>query len=82
MLCRSNLHIGIGIPKAKRRVAMNLLYEEVYRKKQEQYKRDGDLQAFNSFIAKAHDYQFAIAAKKPCEREYTEWLTEQGRQAV
>ena len=43
---------------------MNLLYEMVYRKKQEQYKLDGDLQAFNSFISKAHDFHFAIAAKK------------------
>ena len=58
---------------------MNLLYEMVYRKKQEQYKLDGDLQAFNSFIAKAHDFQYAIAAKKSSEKEYNEWLNEQLR---
>lgn len=56
---------------------MNLLYEMVYHKKQEQYKLDGDLQAFNSFISKAHDFQFAIAAKKSSEKEYNEWLNEQ-----
>ena len=56
---------------------MNLLYEMVYRKKQEQYKLDGDLQAFNSFIATAHDFQFAVAAKKSSEKEYTKWLNEQ-----
>lgn len=58
---------------------MNLLYEMVYRKKQEQYKLDGDLQAFNSFISKAHDFQFEIAAKKSSEKEYREWLNEQLR---
>ena len=56
---------------------MSLLYEMVYRKKQEQYKQDGDLQAFNSFIAKAHDFQYDIAAKKRSEKEYTEWLNQQ-----
>lgn len=53
---------------------MNLLYEEVYRKKQEQYKLDGDLKAFNSFIDEAHSFQFAVATKKRPESEYTEWL--------
>ena len=56
---------------------MNLLYEQVYRKKQEQYKLDGDLLAFNSFIDKAHDFQIAVAAKKRSEKEYAEWLNEQ-----
>ncbi len=56
---------------------MALLYEEIYRSKQEQYKLDGDLQAFNSFIAKAHDFQFAVATKKISEAEYTEWLDAQ-----
>lgn len=56
---------------------MTLLYEEIYRSKQEQYKLDGDLQAFNSFIAKAHDFQFAVATKKITETEYTEWLNSQ-----
>lgn len=56
---------------------MNLLYEEVYRMKQEQYKLDGDLQALNSFITKAHDFQFAVATKKSSEREYARWLQEQ-----
>ncbi len=58
--------------------AMNLLYEEVYRKKQEQYKLDGDLQAFNGFITKAQDFQLAVAAKAAgSENEYTSWLSEQ-----
>lgn len=57
---------------------MNLLYEEVYRKKQEQYKLDGDLQAFNRFISKAQDFQLAVAAKAAgSENEYTSWLSEQ-----
>lgn len=56
---------------------MSLLYEEVYRKKQEQYKLDGDLLAFNSFIDKAHDFQIAVAAKTRSENEYAEWLQEQ-----
>lgn len=58
--------------------AMNLLYEEVYRKKQEQYKLDGDLQAFNRFISKAQDFQLAVAAKAAgSENEYASWLNEQ-----
>lgn len=56
---------------------MTLLYEEIYRFKQEQYKLDGNLQEFNSFIAKAHDFQFAVATKKIPETEYTEWLNSQ-----
>ncbi len=56
---------------------MTLLYEEIYRSKQEQYKLDGDLQAFNSFIAKAHDFQFAVATKKITETEYNKWLDAQ-----
>lgn len=56
---------------------MTLLYEEIYRQKQEQYKLDGDLHAFNSFIAKAHDFQFAIITKKASENEYAEWLNSQ-----
>ena len=57
---------------------MNLLYEEVYRKKQEQYKLDGDLQAFNGFISKAQDFQLAVAAKAAgSETEYTSGLCEQ-----
>ncbi|MBP1559808.1 MAG: hypothetical protein J6C96_00995 [Oscillospiraceae bacterium] len=54
-----------------------ILYEEVYRQKQEQYKLDGDLQAFNSFIAKAHELQFEVMTKKTSENEYNEWLMEQ-----
>ncbi|MCM1329426.1 MAG: hypothetical protein NC253_08305 [Ruminococcus sp.] len=57
---------------------MNLLYEEVYRKKQEQYKLDGDLISFNSFISKAQDFQLAVAAKAAgAEPEYACWLNEQ-----
>lgn len=56
---------------------MSLLYEEVYRKKQEQYMSDGDLRAFNSFIDKAHSFQFDVATKERSEREYTAWLREQ-----
>ena len=56
---------------------MNLLYEEVYRKKQEQYKLDGNLPAFNSFIDEAHNFQFAVATKERSESEYTEWLQKQ-----
>lgn len=57
---------------------MYLLYEEAYRKKQEQYKLDGDLQSFNRFIAKAQDFQLAVAAKTAgSEGEYTRWLREQ-----
>ncbi len=56
---------------------MTLLYEEIYRTKQEQYKHDGNLQALNSFISKAHDFQFAVATKKITETEYTEWLDAQ-----
>lgn len=57
---------------------MNLLYEEVYRKKQEQYKLDGDLQAFNRFISKAQDFQLAVAVKTAgSENEYASWLNEQ-----
>ncbi len=56
---------------------MNLLYEEVYRKKQEQYKLDGDIHTFNSFIDKAHDFQFAVAKKERSESEYAEWLRKQ-----
>ena len=56
---------------------MNLLYEKVYRMKQEQYKLDGDLQSLNSFITKAHDFQFAIVTKKSSECEYAEWLNKQ-----
>ena len=56
---------------------MNLLYEEVYRKKQEQYKLDGDLLAFNSFIDKAHSFQYAVATKERPESEYVQWLEEQ-----
>lgn len=56
---------------------MNLLYEEVYRKKQEQYRQDGDLQAFNTFITKAHEFQFNVAVKKSPECEYCKWLNEQ-----
>ncbi len=56
---------------------MNLLYEEVYRKKQEQYMLDGDLKAFNAFIDKAHSYQYAIATKSGSESEYIAWLKEQ-----
>ena len=63
---------------AKGESAMNLLYEDVYRKKQEQYKLDGDLQAFNGFISKAQDFQLAVAAKAAgSETEYTSWLSEQ-----
>lgn len=56
---------------------MALLYEEIYRQKQEQYKLDGDLQAFNSFIAKAHDFQFGVMTKQIPENEYKEWLNSQ-----
>ena len=56
---------------------MNLLYEEVYRKKQEQYKLDGDLPAFNSFIDEAHKFQYAVATKERPESEYAQWLQEQ-----
>lgn len=56
---------------------MVLLYEEIYRQKQEQYKLDGDLQAFNSFIAKAHDFQYGVMTKKISENEYAEWLNSQ-----
>ncbi len=56
---------------------MNLLYDEVYRKKQEQYKLDGDLHAFNSFIDEAHNFQFAVAIKERSESEYAEWLKKQ-----
>ena len=56
---------------------MNLLYDEVYRKKQEQYKLDGDLYAFNSFIDEAHNFQFAVATKERSESEYAAWLKEQ-----
>lgn len=57
---------------------MNLLYEEVYRKKQEQYKLDGDLISFNTFISTAQDFQLAVAAKAAgSENEYTSWLNEQ-----
>ncbi len=56
---------------------MTLLYEEIYRSKQEQYKLDGDLQAFNSFINRAHEFQFAVATKKIAETEYTDWLDAQ-----
>ena len=58
---------------------MNLLYEQVYRKKQEQYKLDGDLPAFNSFIDKAHSFQYAVATKESPESEYVQWLQEQLR---
>ena len=71
------VHINI-FNFAKGESAMNLLYEEVYRKKQEQYKLDGDLQAFNGFISKAQDFQLAVAAKAAgSETEYTSWLSEQ-----
>ena len=53
---------------------MILLYEKIYKQKQEQYKLDGDLQAFNKFIAEAQDFQFAVMTKKIPENEYTEWL--------
>ena len=56
---------------------MNLLYEQVYRKKQEQYKLDGDLPAFNSFIDKAHSFQYGVATKELTENEYIQWLQEQ-----
>ncbi|MDE6600513.1 MAG: hypothetical protein K2K34_10600 [Oscillospiraceae bacterium] len=56
---------------------MILLYEKIYRQKQEQYKLDGDLQAFNKFIAEAQDFQFAVMTKKIPEAEYTEWLNAQ-----
>lgn len=57
---------------------MYLLYEKAYRKKQEKYKLDGDLQSFNRFIAKAHEFQLAVAAKTVgSEGEYTRWLREQ-----
>ena len=56
---------------------MTLLSEEIYHQKQEQYKLDGDLQAFNSFIAKAHDFQFGVMTKKISENEYAEWLNSQ-----
>lgn len=56
---------------------MNLLYEKVYRKKQEQYRQDGNLQELNTFITKAHEFQFNVAAKKSQEREYCKWLNEQ-----
>ena len=63
---------------AKGESAMNLLYEEVYRKKQEQYKLDGDIQAFNGFISKAQDFQLAVAVKAAgSESEYASWLSEQ-----
>ena len=61
----------------KERVLMTLLYEEIYRQKQEQYKLDGDLQAFNSFIAKAHDFQFGVMTKQISENEYAAWLNSQ-----
>ncbi len=53
---------------------MILLYEKIYRQKQEQYKLDGDLQAFNKFISDAHDFQFAVMTKKIPETEYAAWL--------
>lgn len=56
---------------------MTLLYEKIYRRKQEQYKLDGDLHAFNSFISKAHEFQFAVATKKISETEYARWLNAQ-----
>ncbi len=56
---------------------MTLLYEEIYRQKQEQYKLDGDLQAFNSFISKAHDFQYGVMTKQISENEYAAWLNSQ-----
>lgn len=56
---------------------MTLLYEQIYRRKQDQYKRDGDLQSFNSFIAKAHEMQYAVATKAIPETEYNNWLNSQ-----
>ena len=56
---------------------MILLYEKIYRQKQEQYKLDGDLQAFNKFISDAHDFQCAVMTKKIPETEYAAWLDAQ-----
>lgn len=61
----------------KGEAVMILLYEKIYRQKQEQYKLDGDLQAFNKFIAEAQDFQFAVMTKKIPENEYTAWLNAQ-----
>jgi len=56
---------------------MILLYEKIYRQKQEQYKLDGDLQAFNKFISDAHVFQLAVITKKIPETEYAAWLDAQ-----
>ena len=58
---------------------MELLYEKIYRQKQEQYKLDGDISAFNSFIDKAHDLQSAVIRKECRESEYINWLQDQIR---
>lgn len=65
------------ISDQKGEAVMILLYEKIYRQKQEQYKLDGDLQAFNKFISEAHDFQFAVMTKKISENEYAEWLNTQ-----
>lgn len=65
------------ISDQKGEAVMILLYEKIYRQKQEQYKLDGDLQAFNKFISEAHDFQFAVMTKKISEDKYAEWLNAQ-----